>query len=157
MSCWRCRAWRVFGASCALAQDKPAAQSPPGTESLETVKKEFESARDAYLKELEAALDEARKNGKEKEFNFDKQPPRLRFSPRSLLSAKKNPEGPEAIDAVKMTLQRSNGVKPYTALETRAKAVKVHHDYCAASCRSRHFSNCSPGLTTTIVTLWSPT
>jgi thiol-disulfide isomerase/thioredoxin len=112
-----------------LAQDKPPSPALRGAESFETVNKEFLAARNAYNSEFQAAYDEAKKNGKEKDFKFDKQPPRLVFSPRFLAIAERNPEGSEAIDALKMTLQTSAGLKPETPLETRAKAVKILQDY----------------------------
>ena len=61
-----------------------------------------------------------------KGFRFAKPHPNVAFSPRFLAIAEKNPEGPEAIDALKMTLQTSNS-RPQTGtvLETRAKAIKI--------------------------------
>ena len=51
-------------ASCALAQDKPAADAPR-SESFETVKKEFLDARKAYSTEMRAAYEEAEGLAKE--------------------------------------------------------------------------------------------
>ena len=44
-----------FPAFCVLAQDGPAARKPGGNESFETVQNEFLSARNAYIKDLQAA------------------------------------------------------------------------------------------------------
>ena len=48
---------------------------------------------------------------------------------RALAIAEKNPEGPEAIQALKMALETSAGPKPGVWLETRAKAIKLIQDY----------------------------
>jgi hypothetical protein len=53
------------------------------------------------------------------------------FSQRFLLIAEKNPECPEAIDALKIALETSSGIIPGSEIETRAKAVKILHDYHA--------------------------
>jgi thiol-disulfide isomerase/thioredoxin len=129
----------ALSACSVSAQDKPAAESPRGSESLEAVKKEFESASNAYLKEFHAAFDEARQNGKLEDFEFEKQRPRILFSQRFLSIAEKNPEGPEAIDALKMTLQTSSGIDHGGAIESRAKAVKILHDYYAVKPSIRVF------------------
>jgi thiol-disulfide isomerase/thioredoxin len=119
-------------ASLALAQDKPApTNAPAGTESVESLKKEFQKARDAYLNELRPAIQEFRKKGTEKAFKFAKDPPRWHFSRRFLAIAEKNPKGPEAIEALKMTLQTSAGTEPGTAIETRAKAIKILREHYA--------------------------
>jgi thiol-disulfide isomerase/thioredoxin len=122
-------AFVAFSGSGALAQDKPAAWATGGADSFETVNKEFLAARSAYNAQMQAAYEEAKKAGREKDFKFDEQPLGLVFSPRFLAIAEKNPEGPEAIDALKMALQTSFGLKPDAPLETRAKAVKILHDY----------------------------
>ncbi len=133
----------VVSASCVPAQDQPAAQSPPDTESFETVKKEFQSARDEYVKALEAALDVARKNGKLENFKFDKQAPRILFSPRFLAIAEKNPEGPEAIDALKMTLQTSFATSIVTPRSKRGpRPSRSCGTIMPPSRRSRAFSHC---------------
>ncbi len=111
------------------AQSGSVARMPSGTDSLETVKKEYEAARASWIAEYREAANEAKKNGKEKEFKFNKPQPGLSFSTRFLALAEKNPEAPEAIGALKMALQTSNGARPDTALETRAKAVRILQDY----------------------------
>ena len=73
----------------------------------------------------------ARKNGTLEHFKFDKQAPRILFSQRFLSIAEKNPEGTDAIDALKMTLQIFRNIDRDAAIETRAKAVKILHDYYA--------------------------
>jgi len=119
-------------ASWAPAQDTPVRHAPQGAESFETLKKEYRAATESWKIEYLAARDEARKNGKEKDFKFGKPHPGAQFSPRFLAIAEQNPEAPEAIDALKMTLLTSNGPKPDTALETRAHAIKILRDYYVA-------------------------
>ena len=119
----------VLSASSVLAQDKPAANAAHVGESFATVNQQFLDARKIYLAERQAALEDAKKNGKEKDFSFDKELPGIRFSPRFLAIAENNPDGPEAVGALKLALQTSFGRKPGAAAETRAKAVKLLHDY----------------------------
>ena len=115
-------------ATSLLAQEKPAAQAPRDNESFATVNKEFRKDRDAYVAELRAAYEEARKNGKEKDFKFDKPDPSVIFSPRFLAIAEKDPEGADAVAALKMTLQTGYGPKGEPP-ETRGKALKILRGY----------------------------
>jgi thiol-disulfide isomerase/thioredoxin len=115
----------------ARADDGPAAQAPQGAESFKTVKKEYEDAENTFSVEQEAAYAQAKKDGKEKGFRYDKPSPNARFSPRFLAIAEKDPEGLEAIDALNMTFRTSgtNVPKPDTVLETRARAIKFLRDH----------------------------
>ena len=105
---------------------------PQGAESFETVKKEFQDARKAFSTEFRAAYEEAKKNGKEKDFKFDKPHPAALFSPRFLAIAEKNPEGPDAIEALKLTLQTSNGPKPAPRSKRAPKPSRSFSDYYVA-------------------------
>ena len=58
-------AFAAIPGSCSLAQDKPGAHAPQGTESVETVKNEYEDAMKAFFAEFRVATEEAEKNGKE--------------------------------------------------------------------------------------------
>jgi thiol-disulfide isomerase/thioredoxin len=118
--------------SWARSQDKPAAQAAPACESFETVNKEYEAASKTWMTANRAARDEANKQGKEQDFKFDKPHPAAVFSPRFLALAEKNPEAAEAFDALKMALLTSNDPQIGTALETRAKVVKILQDYYVA-------------------------
>ena len=102
----------------ALAQDKPAPTNAPArVETVESLKKEFQKARSAHVTELCAAIQEFRKKGTEKNFKFNKEPPRWHFSRRFLAIAENNPQGPEAVEALKMALQTA----PAPSLERRSK------------------------------------
>ena len=89
------------------AQDKGAAPAPQGAETYEVVKKEYTDAVRTWSKEYRAAREEAKKNGKDEPFHFDKSLPDARFAPRFLAIAERNPEGPDAIDALCFTLWNS--------------------------------------------------
>lgn len=111
----------------ALADDKPAAAAPAPKEedALAALKKEYQDASRAWSKEAVAALEEARKQGKEKSFKYDKPSPGAEFSPRFLEIAEKNPASDQGLDAIVWTLQTSSGSQPGVALETRAKAIAL--------------------------------
>ena len=61
------------------AQDKGAAPAPQGAETYEAVNKKYTDAHRAWNKEYRAALEEARKNGKDEPFHFDKPLPDAKF------------------------------------------------------------------------------
>src|SRR5271166_6730789 len=86
------------------AQDKGAAPAPQGAETFEAVKKEYSDAARTWSKEYRAAREEAKKNGKDEPFHFDKPLPDAKFAPRFLAIAERNPEGPDAIEALYFTL-----------------------------------------------------
>jgi thiol-disulfide isomerase/thioredoxin len=118
-----------FSASCALSQEKPAAPAPPAAESFAALNKEYQDALTAWSKERRAASDLAKKNGKEKDFKFDKPMPGALFSQRFLAIAEKNPEGPEAVDALMSTLRTGYRVESGPAVDARSRAVKILRDY----------------------------
>jgi hypothetical protein len=114
-----------FAAACGFAEEQPAARVAQSASSLDALKKEFQGARQQRFKEWIAAETEAKKSGKEKDFTFDKPTAEAIYSPRFLAIAEHNPEGAEAIDALKMTLQTSFDRNRRRVLETRAKGVKM--------------------------------
>jgi thiol-disulfide isomerase/thioredoxin len=119
----------AFTASLVLAQDKPATQIAQGDQSLEAVNEEYKAALSARFAEWRTARDEAKKNGKEEDSHPDKPGPAVAFSPRFLAIAEKNPEGPEAIDAIKKAVETSFEAKPAIGLGIRAKGIKILQDY----------------------------
>jgi thiol-disulfide isomerase/thioredoxin len=122
----------AFLSAGVFADDKPAAKTPTpskGAETFETVKNEFQEASKAYSVAIRAAYEEARKNNASKGFKFDKPSPAASFSPRFLAIAEKNPEGPDAIDAITYALATSDGPTPESPLETRVKAIKILRDH----------------------------
>jgi thiol-disulfide isomerase/thioredoxin len=117
--------------SSSLAQDNAAIRVQSGNDSFKALKQEYDEATTARRKRIQAARELAKKEAKEQEFQVSEPSPSARFSPRFLAIAQRNPHGAEAIDALTMTLLTSNGPKPGTALETRAKALKVLRDHYA--------------------------
>ncbi len=122
----------AFPAACVLAQEKPTTVAAPAPGALATLKAEYQAASKAWSTEYLAAYNAAKKAGKDKEFKFDKPSPAPLFSPRFLAIAEQSPDGPDAIDAIKLTLQTSYGEKPDSPLETRAKAIKILKDHYVA-------------------------
>jgi thiol-disulfide isomerase/thioredoxin len=114
------------------AQEKELAPAPPrGAESFETLNTEFKAAVKTGTAEYRFAFNAAVINGKGKDFRFDKPFPGPLYSPRFLAIAEREPEGPDAIEALKMTLKTSvsDVPKPGTVVETRAKAIKLLRDH----------------------------
>jgi hypothetical protein len=122
----------VLAASWLLAQDKPAAPAARSAETFEAVKKEFQTVGMKWLKARNAEYEEAKKNGKEKGFEFAKGSPFPIFAPRFLAIAEQYPDGPDAIDAVAIALRCSVNSKDGPGLEARRKAIKLLADYHAA-------------------------
>jgi thiol-disulfide isomerase/thioredoxin len=116
-------------ASYGNAQDNPPAPAPQGEASFQAVNKEYEAAVETWSAEYEAGYQAAKKTAKEGGFRFEKPYPSAAFSPRFLAIAERNPQGPDAIEALRMTLRTSGGGRIGNALETRAKAIKILQDY----------------------------
>ena len=58
--------------------------------------------------------------------------PDAKFAPRFLAIAKRNPEGPDAIEALHFALWTSYGPRIGTPLETWDRAIKILKDYHVA-------------------------
>ena len=76
--------------------------------------------------------EEATKNGKDEPFHFDKPLPDAKFAPRFLAIAERNPEGPDAIEALYFTLWTSYAPRIGAPLETWDRAIKILRDYHVA-------------------------
>ena len=114
------------------AQERGAAPAPPGAETFEAAKKEYMDAYRTWSKEYRAALEEAKKNGKDEPFHFDKPQPDAKYAPRFLAIAARNPEGPDAIEALRLTLWTSRAPRIGAPLETWDRAIKIVRDYHVA-------------------------
>ena len=145
----------AISASGAVAQEMPKARSGPIAESFDAVNKEFVEAVVARVSERTAAQAQAEKNGKGKEFKFDKPFPGLFYSPRFLAIAEKDPDGPDAIDALRMTLKR-----PVSATASSWKLAPKPSIFCAITMSpsrpSRGFSVRWSIMTTKSIRGWSP-
>ena len=117
----------------AMAQVTSAPLAPRAAESFESVNSEWKDVLKVYRDEYKAAYDAAKKKGDAaaKAFRFDKPLPLATFSHRFLAVAERDPEGPDAVEALMMTLRTSHGPKEGGVLETRGKAFKILHDYYA--------------------------
>jgi thiol-disulfide isomerase/thioredoxin len=117
--------------SCAIAQDRRATQRQLGTESFEMVKKEWQLASKKYFDGYIAAHAAAKKKGTAvlKEFQSEKPAYMVDFPPRFLAIAERNPEGPEAIDALTMCFVKGRFKETADGLEIRARAVKIIREY----------------------------
>jgi thiol-disulfide isomerase/thioredoxin len=115
-------------APLALQAAPPSAAPSSKPESFQTVKSEYDAASKAYSDSIKKQYEEAKKAGKEKEFKFTGERPGPSFSPRFLAIATSNPTGPDALDALRLTLSTAYGQdgKP---LETQAKALKLLNDH----------------------------
>ena len=102
-------------------------------ESFQTVNSEWKEVLKVYREEYMAAREAAKKKGDAavKAFRFEKRPPVAEFSTRFLAVAERAPEGPDAVEALMMTLRTSHSPKEGGVLETRGKAFKILHDYYA--------------------------
>ncbi len=116
--------------SYATARIVPAPSPACVSESLATLKMAYQRACATLPMEIEAAHNEAKKNGQEKNFQYNKPYPNVRFSPRFLAVAAGEPRGPDAADALRMTLQTSED-RFGAALGTRAAAVKILREHYA--------------------------
>ena len=76
--------------------------------------------------------EEAKKNGKDEPFHFDKPLPDTKFAPRFLAIAERNPEGLDAIEALHYTLSTSGAARIGAKLETWDRAIKILRDYHVA-------------------------
>jgi thiol-disulfide isomerase/thioredoxin len=121
----------------ARAGDKPdpAANAARGDESYAALKAEFDAAMEQRDEEITAAYEAAKKKGDAavKAFRIDSPSPAPAFSPRFLAVAEKDPQGPDALDALKMALQTNNYGTDGKPQETRVKALKILHDYYVTS------------------------
>ena len=96
-----------------LPRGEAAGQAAPSTDSFTALRAECGAATKRWSEEHKTAYEAAKKQGEAaaKAFRFDKPWPCQRVFPRFLAIAEKNPEGPEALDAIKMALLTSYGPK----------------------------------------------
>ena len=102
----------------------------PNENSFAALKKAYDDATKAYQREFEAAYEAAKAKGDAalKAFRFEKPRPGYAFAPKFLAVAEKDPEGPDAVDALKLAMRYSSD---YTcsAREIRARAIKILQEY----------------------------
>jgi thiol-disulfide isomerase/thioredoxin len=113
--------------SWAIADDKPAAQAPAGTESFAALKAEFDSAIKKWSEGAQKEFEAAEKAGTARSFRPSQENPTPGYSPRFLAIADKDPQGPSAFDALRYTLNTSGGPKGKAG--TWSKAVKILREH----------------------------
>ena len=118
--------FRLFPTMIVLCLAVAMAPAVRSDETFATLKAEYDAAMKQRAEEFKAAYVAAEQKGDAavKAPRFDKPSPAPAFSPRFLAIAEKNPEGPEAIDALKMALTNQR-MAQMAWLETRARAIKI--------------------------------
>jgi thiol-disulfide isomerase/thioredoxin len=84
---------------------RPLAAGKAEVKALPALKREYEAALKAFNEELRSKVEKAAKEGKELDPDTISKWPGIAFSARFLALAEKNPQGPEAVDALVATLQ----------------------------------------------------
>ena len=102
----------------------------PNENSFAALKKAYDDATKAYHDEFEAAYEAARAKGDAalKAFKFAKPRPGFAFAPKFLAVAEKDPEGPDAVDALKLAMRYSSE-DTRSAREIRARAIKILQEH----------------------------
>ena len=116
---------------------KPTAPQDNG--SFAALKKSYDDAMKTYSDEFEAAYEAAKSKGDAalKAFKFDKPRPGPAFSPKFLAVVEKDPEGPDALAAIKLTIQ--SGYDKGEPMATSVKAVKILREHYATRPEIRDF------------------
>jgi thiol-disulfide isomerase/thioredoxin len=105
------------------------------SDSCAALKAEYAAAKKRWIAEYQAAKHQADGIGRSKDTPaaFDKPFPSAAYSARFLAIAERNPDRPDAIEAIGMALRTSwDGQRP---LETRARAIRFLRDHYRASPR----------------------
>ena len=102
----------------------------PNENSFAALKKAYDDATKAYHDEFEAAYEAAKAKGDAalKAFRFAKPRPGYAFAPKFLAVAEKDPEGPDAVDALKLAMRYSSE-DTRSAREIRARAIKILQEH----------------------------
>jgi thiol-disulfide isomerase/thioredoxin len=109
------------------AQDKPATQVPTSPQSFAAVVQEWNDNSKKFYAEEGAAREAAKKQGKV--FKSNKSMPTAEFSRRFLAIAERDPEGPDAVEALKESIRLAGITKKDKPVETGARAVKILRDH----------------------------
>jgi thiol-disulfide isomerase/thioredoxin len=102
----------------------------PNENSFAALKKAYDDATKAYHDEFEAAYEAAKAKGDAalKAFRFEKPRPGYAFAPKFLAVAEKDPEGPDAVDALRLAMRYSSE-DTRSAREIRASAIKILQEH----------------------------
>jgi hypothetical protein len=98
----------------------------PNEKSFAALKDAYDDAKKAYHDEFEAA--KAKGDTALKAFTFEKPRPGHAFAPKFLAVAEKDPEGPDAVDALRLAMRYNSG-DTGNAPEIRARAIKILREH----------------------------
>jgi thiol-disulfide isomerase/thioredoxin len=134
----------VLALLAAVAAPSRAGDTTPTTSpneiSFASLKKAYDDATKAYHDEFEAAYEAAKAKGDAalKAFKFEKPRPGYAFAPKFLAVAEKDPEGPDAVDALKLAMRYSSG-DTRSAREIRARAIKILQEHYVTKAQIKGF------------------
>ena len=124
----------VLALLAAVAAPSRASDATPTTSpnenSFAALKKAYDDATKAYHDEFNAAYEAAKAKGDAalKAFRFEKPRPGYAFAPKFLAVAEEDPEGPDAVDALKLAMGYSSE-DTRSAREIRARAIKILQEH----------------------------
>ena len=112
----------------------------PNENSFAALKRAYDDATKAYHDEFEAAHEAAKAKGDAalKAFKFEKPRPGFAFAPKFLAVAEKDPEGPDAVDALKLAV-RYGFSDTGNAPEFRARAIKILQEHYVTKAQIKGF------------------
>ena len=112
----------------------------PNENSFAALKKAYDDATKAYHDEFNAAYEAAKAKGDAalKAFKFEKPRPGHAFAPKFLAVAEKDPEGPDAVDALKLAMRYSSS-DTGNAPEIRARAIKILQEHYVTKAQVKGF------------------
>ncbi len=118
----------------------PTPTTSPNENSFAALKKAYDDATKAYNDEFEAAYEAAKAKGNAalKAFKFEKPRPGHAFAPKFLAVAEKDPEGPDAVGALKLAMRYSSG-DTGSAPEIRARAIKILQEHYVTKAQIKGF------------------
>ena len=131
-----------------LGLDQAQAEQPAqGTESYQALLHEYQSAMKDYAQEARVEREKASKEGRTFDFLTRKPRPNVSFSPRFLAIAEKTPLAPEAVAALRSTIETSAVFKQIgpttfrraTPLPTRDGAIKILREHYVTKPEIKNF------------------
>jgi hypothetical protein len=118
----------------------PTPTTSPNENSFAALKEAYNDATKAYNDEFEAAYEAAKAKGDAalKAFKFEKPRPGHAFAPKFLAVAQKDPEGPDAVGALKLAMRYSSS-DTGNAPEIRARAINILQEHYVTKAQIKGF------------------
>jgi thiol-disulfide isomerase/thioredoxin len=113
--------------SLAWAADEPAAKAPPGNDTYEALKAEYDTVTKQWSERAQKEFEAAEKAGTAQSFRPSSENPGPGYSQRFLAIAVKDPKGPNAFDALRWTLNTCGGPKGKPGTWSKAIAILREH------------------------------